>query len=119
MTGLAGKTVFISGASRGIGEAIALRLARDGANIVIVAKTGAPNPKLPGTIHTVAAAVEAAGGKALPIVCDIRDEDAVFAAAGQAVATFGGIDILVNNASAISLTDTASTPAKRLDLMFG
>ena len=119
MTGLAGKTVFISGASRGIGKAIALRLAREGANIALVAKTAEPHPTLPGTVYTAAEEVEAAGGKALALVCDIRDEDAVFAAADETAATFGGIDILVNNASAISLTDTAETPAKRLDLMFG
>src|SRR5690348_1342689 len=107
---LAGKTLFITGASRGIGLAIALRAARDGANIVIAAKTETPHPKLPGTIHTAAAEVEAAGGRALPIAVDIRDEQAVAGAVERAVAHFGGIDVLVNNASAISLTGTAITP---------
>jgi citronellol/citronellal dehydrogenase len=116
---LAGKTLFITGASRGIGLAIALRAARDGANIVVAAKTDEPNPKLPGTIHSAAAEIEAAGGKALPIVTDIRDEASVLAAVEAAVARFGGIDILVNNASAISLTPTPATPMKRFDLMFG
>jgi citronellol/citronellal dehydrogenase len=116
---LAGKTLFITGASRGIGLAIAKRAARDGANIVVAAKTDAPNPKLPGTVHSAAAEIEAAGGRALPIVTDIRDEASVLAAVAQAVATFGGIDILVNNASAISLTPTPATPIKRFDLMFG
>lgn len=116
---LAGKTVFITGASRGIGLEVAKRCARDGANIVIVAKTTDPNPKLPGTIHSAAAEVEAAGGKALPLAVDIRDDAAVAAAVAQAVATFGGIDILVNNASAISLTGTMETPMKRFDLMNG
>ncbi len=114
---LAGKTLFISGGSRGIGRAIALRAARDGARVVIAAKTDTPNPKLPGTIHTVAREIEAAGGKALPIACDIRFEDQVAQAVAQTVATFGGIDILVNNASAISLTGTLATPMKRFDLM--
>ena len=116
---LAGRTLFISGGSRGIGLAIALRAARDGANVAIAAKTDAPNPKLPGTIHTAAAEIEAAGGHALPIACDIRDEAAVAAAVAAAAARFGGIDILVNNASAISLTGTLDTPLKRFDLMFG
>jgi citronellol/citronellal dehydrogenase len=116
---LAGKTLFITGASRGIGLAIALRAARDGANIVIAAKTGTPHPKLPGTIHTAAAEVEAAGGKALPLIVDIRFEDQVYRAVEQAVARFGGIDILVNNASAIGLTGTLDTPMKRFDLMMG
>ncbi len=116
---LKGKTLFITGASRGIGLAIAKRAAADGANIVIVAKTSDPNPKLPGTIYSAAKEVEAAGGKALPLAVDIRDDEAVFAAVAKAVATFGGIDILVNNASAISLTDTESTPMKRFDLMNG
>ncbi|MCC7217434.1 MAG: NAD(P)-dependent oxidoreductase [Burkholderiales bacterium] len=116
---LAGRTLFISGGSRGIGLAIAVRAARDGANVAIAAKTDAPNPKLPGTIHTAAAEIEAAGGHALPIACDIRDEAAVAAAVGAAAARFGGIDILVNNASAISLTGTLDTPLKRFDLMFG
>src|SRR5574339_816185 len=104
MSSLAGKTLFITGASRGIGLAIARRAGRDGANVVIAAKSAVPNPKLPGTIHTAAAEVEAAGGKALPIACDIRDEQAVAGAVERAVAHFGGIDVLVNNASAISLT---------------
>jgi len=116
---LAGKTLFITGASRGIGLAIAVRAARDGANIVIAAKTGTPHPKLPGTIHTAAAEVEAAGGKALPLIVDIRFEEQVYRAVEQAVARFGGIDILVNNASAISLTGTLETPMKRFDLMMG
>lgn len=116
---LAGKTLFITGASRGIGLAIALRAARDGANIVIAAKTGTPHPKLPGTIYAAAAEVEAAGGKALPLIVDIRFEDQVCHAVEQAVARFDGIDILVNNASAISLTGTLETPMKRFDLMMG
>ena len=116
---LRGKTLFVSGGSRGIGLAIALRAARDGANVALAAKTDAPNPKLPGTIHTAAAAIEAAGGRALPLVCDIRDEASVQAAVAATVAQFGGIDILVNNASAISLTGTLETPMKRFDLMFG
>ncbi|HQR11611.1 MAG TPA: NAD(P)-dependent oxidoreductase [Casimicrobiaceae bacterium] len=119
MADLAGKTLFVSGGSRGIGLAIALRAARDGANVAIAAKTDAPNPKLPGTIHTAAAEIEAAGGHALPIACDIRDEASVRAAVSATVAKFGGIDILVNNASAISLTGTLDTPMKRFDLMFG
>jgi len=114
---LAGKTLFISGASRGIGLAIALRAARDGANIVIAAKSAVTNPKLPGTIHTAAAEVEAAGGKALAVQVDIRDEAQVRAAAVQAAEHFGGIDIVVNNASAIWLAGTAETPMKRFDLM--
>jgi len=114
---LAGKTLFITGASRGIGQAIALRAAADGANIVIVAKTDTPHPKLPGTIHTAAESVQAAGGQALPVVCDIRDESAVQAAVDAAVARFGGIDILVNNASAINLSGTLQLPMKRFDLM--
>jgi citronellol/citronellal dehydrogenase len=116
---LAGKTLFITGASRGIGLEVAKRAARDGANIVIVAKTADPNPKLPGTIYSAAAEVEALGGKALPLAVDIRDDAAVAAAVAQTVATFGGIDILVNNASAISLTGTPDTPMKRFDLMNG
>jgi citronellol/citronellal dehydrogenase len=116
---LRGKTLFITGASRGIGLAIALRAARDGANIAIVAKTAEPTPKLPGTVFTAAKELEAAGGKALPLVTDIRDGDAVLRAVNETVAAFGGIDILVNNASAISLTNTASTPLKRFDLMHG
>ena len=116
---LQGKTLFITGASRGIGLAIARRAAVDGANVVILAKTTEPNPKLPGTIYSAAKEVEAAGGQALALAVDIRDDDAVFAAVAQAVATFGGIDILVNNASAISLTNTEATPMKRFDLMNG
>ncbi|MDP9036290.1 MAG: NAD(P)-dependent oxidoreductase [Myxococcota bacterium] len=111
------KTVFITGASRGIGKAIALRAARDGANVVIAAKTSEPNPKLPGTIYTAAKEVEAAGGCALPCVVDVRFEDQIRAAVEQAVEAFGGIDVLVNNASAISLASTLHTPMKRFDLM--
>src|SRR5690349_20849654 len=117
MNTLQGKTLFITGASRGIGLAIGLRAARDGANIVIAAKTTEPHPKLPGTIYTAAEEVEKAGGKALPLVCDIREEAQVLDAVAKAVDRFGGIDILVNNASAISLTGTLSTPMKRYDLM--
>lgn len=116
---LQGKTLFITGASRGIGLAIAKRAAADGANIVIVAKTTDTNPKLPGTIYSAAAEIEAAGGRALPLAVDIRDEAAVLEAVAKAVKTFGGIDILVNNASAISLTGTEATPMKRFDLMHG
>ena len=119
MANLQGKTLFITGASRGIGKAIALRAAADGAQIVIAAKTTEPHPKLPGTIHTAAEEIEAAGGKALAVQCDIREEDQVRQAVDQAVATFGGIDILVNNASAINLTGTLETPVKRFDLMWG
>ena len=115
---LAGKRIFITGGSRGIGLAIALRAAADGASIAIAAKTSEPNPKLPGTIHTAAAEIEAAGGKALAIQCDLRDELQIEAAVNQAAEAFGGIDILVNNASAINLTRTDATPAKRFDLMF-
>jgi citronellol/citronellal dehydrogenase len=111
------QTLFITGASRGIGLAIALRAARDGANVVIAAKSAVANPKLPGTIHTAAEAVQAAGGQALAIQCDIREEDQVRAAVAQAVDRFGGIDILVNNASAIWLRGTLDTPMKRFDLM--
>lgn len=111
------RTLFITGASRGIGLSIALRAARDGANIVIAAKTSTENPKLPGTIHTAAAEIENAGGKALAVQCDIRFEDQVQAAVDQAVEKFGGIDILVNNASAISLTPTEKTDLKRYRLM--
>lgn len=114
---LAGKTLFITGASRGIGLAIALRAARDGANIVVAAKTADPHPKLPGTIYTAADEIAAAGGTALPLVVDVRDEASVQSSVDQAVERFGGIDILVNNASAISLTGTLSTDMKRYDLM--
>lgn len=114
---LKGKTIFITGASRGIGEAIAVRCARDGANIAIAAKTAEAHPKLPGTIHTAAAAIEKAGGQALPIVCDIREEAQVEAAVAQTVERFGGIDIVVNNASAIFPMPTKDTPIKRWDLM--
>lgn len=117
--GLRGKTLFITGASRGIGLAIALRAAREGANIVVAAKTTTENSKLPGTIYSAAAAIEEAGGKALPLQVDIRFEDQVREAVQQSVNQFGGIDILVNNASAISLTGTADTPMKRFDLMMG
>jgi citronellol/citronellal dehydrogenase len=116
---LKGKTLFISGASRGIGLAIALRVARDGANVAVAAKTAEPHPKLPGTIYTAAEEIEKAGGKALPIVCDIRFEEQVQAAVDRAAAKFGGIDICVNNASAISLTGTLQTDMKRYDLMNG
>ncbi len=114
---LKGKTLFVTGASRGIGLAIALRAARDGANIAIAAKTVTPDPRLPGTIFTAAEEIEKAGGKALPVACDIRDEQSVEKAVADTVAKFGGIDILVNNASAISLTGTLQTPMKRFDLM--
>jgi len=116
---LKGKTLFITGASRGIGLAIAKRAAQDGANVAVVAKTEQPNPKLPGTIYTAAEEIAAAGGQALPIPCDLRDEAGVAAAAKRCAEHFGGIDILVNNASAISLTPTLETPMKRFDLMFG
>ena len=116
---LSGKTLFITGASRGIGLAIARRAAADGANVVIAAKTSEPNPKLPGTIHSAAEEIQAEGGKALALQVDIRDEAAVQQAVAQAVARFGGIDILVNNASAIGLTPTEQTPIKRFDLMHG
>ena len=117
MSTLKGKTLFITGASRGIGKAIALRAARDGANIVIAAKTAEPHPKLPGTIYSAAEEIVKAGGQALPCVCDIRDENQIASAVRKAVETFGGIDILVNNASAINLTGTLATPMKRYDLM--
>ena len=119
MATLGGKTLFITGASRGIGREIALRAARDGANVVIAAKTATPHPKLQGTVHTVAAEVEAAGGRALPVVLDVRDESAIAAAVESAAMAFGGIDILVNNASAIGLTPTLLTAARRFDLMMG
>ena len=114
---LAGKTLFITGASRGIGKEIALMAAREGANIAIAAKTAEPHPKLEGTIHTAAAEIEAAGGRALPLVVDVRDEDNVREAIDRTAETFGGLDILVNNASAIQLTPLAETDMKRLDLM--
>jgi citronellol/citronellal dehydrogenase len=117
MSSLRGKTLFITGASRGIGLAIALRAARDGANVVIAAKSSVPNPKLPGTIHTAADAVRDAGGQALAIQCDIREEDQVHAAVAATVERFGGIDALVNNASAIWLRGALDTPMKRFDLM--
>ena len=116
---LRGKTLFVTGGSRGIGLAIAVRAAADGANVVLVAKTVEPDPRLPGTLASAAEAVEAAGGRALAVPTDIRDETAVAAAVQAAVDRFGGIDILVNNASAISLTPTPATPMKRFDLMFG
>jgi len=114
---LAGKTLFVTGASRGIGLAIALRAARDGANVAIAAKTAEPHPKLPGTIYTAAEEIEAAGGKALPLIVDVREEASVLAAVEQTVQRFGGIDICVNNASAIQLTGTLQTDMKRYDLM--
>jgi len=117
MTTLAGKTLFITGGSSGIGREIAIRAARDGANIVVAAKTAEPHPKLSGTIHSVAEEIEKAGGKALPIQLDVRDDAAIAAAIEQTVKKFGGLDILVNNASAISLTPTLATPARRFDLM--
>jgi citronellol/citronellal dehydrogenase len=114
---LKGRTIFISGGSRGIGLAIALRAARDGANVTIAAKTAEPHPKLPGTIHTAAALIEEAGGKALPVLCDIRSEEMVAEAVKATVDAFGGIDICINNASAIQLTGTLETDMKRYDLM--
>jgi citronellol/citronellal dehydrogenase len=116
---LKGKTLFITGASRGIGLAIGLRAARDGANVAIAAKTTLPHPKLPGTIFTAAKEIDEAGGKGLPVACDIRDDEQIAAAVAKTVETFGGIDILVNNASAISLTGTEHTPLKKYDLMHG
>jgi citronellol/citronellal dehydrogenase len=116
---LAGKTLFVTGASRGIGLAIARRAAADGANVVVAAKSDRPHPKLPGTIYTAAREIEDAGGKALPLAVDIRDEKAVAEAVQKSLNHFGGIDVLVNNASAISLTGTLETPIKRFDLMFG
>jgi citronellol/citronellal dehydrogenase len=118
-TSLTGKTVFITGGSRGIGKAIALRLAQEGANIAIAAKTAEPHPKLEGTIYSVAAEIEAIGAKALPLQADIRDEEGVKNAVAQTVETFGSIDILINNASAINLTPTESIEPKRFDLMHG
>ena len=115
---LAGKRIFITGGSRGIGLAIALKAARDGASVAIAAKTAEVNPKLPGTIYSAAAEIEAAGGVALPIQCDLRDEAQIEASIAKAAAEFGGIDILINNASAINLTKTEATPSKRFDLMF-
>jgi citronellol/citronellal dehydrogenase len=117
MSHFQGKTVFITGASRGIGLAIGLRLAQEGANIVIAAKTTEPHPKLPGTIYTAATEIEAAGGKALPLVVDVREEEQIYAAVEETIRVFGGIDILVNNASAINLTPTLATDIKRYDLM--
>src|ERR1700743_2986959 len=114
---LKGKTLFISGASRGIGLAIGLRAARDGANVAIAAKTAQPHPKLPGTIYTAAEDIEKAGGKALPLIVDVRDGASVNDAVAQTVARFGGIDICVNNASAISMTGILQTDMKRYDLM--
>ena len=119
MSTLKGKTLFVTGASRGIGLAIALRAARDGANVVIAAKTAEPHPKLPGTIYTAAKEIEDAGGQALPLIVDVREEASVMAAVEQAVARFGGIDICVNNASAISMTGVLATDMKRYDLMNG
>ena len=115
---LAGKRIFVTGGSRGIGLAIALKAAHDGASIAIAAKTAEVNPKLPGTIYSAAAEIEAAGGVALPIQCDLRDEAQIEASIAKAAAEFGGLDILINNASAINLTKTEATPAKRFDLMF-
>ena len=115
---LAGKRIFITGGSRGIGLAIALRAAADGAHVAIAAKTSDPHPTLPGTIHTAAAAIDAAGGHSLPIQCDIRNDDEIADAILLASTEFGGLDILINNASAINLTSTEKTPAKRFDLMF-
>ena len=114
---LSGKTLFVTGASRGIGLAIALRAARDGANVAIAAKTAEPHPKLPGTIYTAAEEIEEAGGKALPLIVDVRDETSVVDAVAQTVERFGGIDICVNNASAIQRTGTLATDMKRYDLM--
>lgn len=117
MTNLAGKTLFITGSSRGIGKAIAIRAAQDGANIAVVGKTATPHPKLPGTVYTACEEIEAAGGQALPIILDVRDDAAIQDAIDKTVGHFGGLDILVNNASAIMLTGTVATPMKRFDLM--
>ncbi|RTK98245.1 MAG: SDR family NAD(P)-dependent oxidoreductase, partial [Lysobacterales bacterium] len=117
MTTLAGRTLFVTGASRGIGRAIALRAARDGANIAVIGKTETPDPRLPGTIHDTAAEIEAAGGRALALAVDVRDESAVLAAVAATLRRFGRLDVLVNNASAISLGGTLDTPMKRFDLM--
>ena len=117
MSTLQGKTLFITGATRGIGKAIGLAAARDGANVVVAGKSSQPNPKLPGTIHSAAAEMEAAGGKALALELDVRDDAAIPVAMQRAAERFGGIDVLVNNASAIFLAGTAATPAKRFDLM--
>ena len=117
MTSLAGKTLLVTGGSRGIGLAIAKKAAADGANVIIAAKTDKPHPKLPGTIHTAAEEIEKAGGRALPLMCDIRDDDAVAAVVEQGAETFGGIDIVVNNASAIALLDTSTVTMKQFDLM--
>ena len=117
MTTLKGRTLFISGASRGIGLAIANKAAQDGANIILAAKTAEAHPKLPGTIYTAASEVEENGGQALPVICDIRNEDQVREAVNQGVSKFGGIDICINNASAIQLTNTLQTDMKRFDLM--
>lgn len=117
MRTLKNKTLFITGASRGIGKAIALRAARDGANIVIAAKTAETNPKLPGTIYSAAEEINAAGGQALPLIVDVRTEESIAAAVAKTAEVFGGVDVVVNNASAISLTGTADTPMKRYDLM--
>jgi citronellol/citronellal dehydrogenase len=114
---LAGKTLFITGATRGIGKSIALRAARDGARVAVIGKTDTPHPKLPGTVHTTCAEIEAAGGQALACIADVRSEEEIATAIETTVARFGGIDILVNNASAISLTPTPATPMKRFDLM--
>jgi citronellol/citronellal dehydrogenase len=117
MKSLAGKTVIITGSSRGIGRAIALRCAQDGANVAVLAKTAEPNPKVSGTIHTVAKEIEAAGGKAMPIQLDLRDADAIQNSVHEVVKKFGGVDVLVNNAGVLNLTDTMHTPMKRFDLM--
>ena len=117
MPSLRGKTVFITGASRGIGKAIGIAASREGANVVVAAKSSVPNPKLPGTIHSAAEEIEAAGGEALAVHCDIRDESQIAAAVKAALDRFGGIDVLVNNASAIFLAGTVETPMKRYDLM--